>query len=117
MMILLLALAAHAADVPGGLDKSVIDKTVRESIAKFGECYDSAENAKPGKVATHFTIGADGKVTGAKIVSSELKNETIEICVTDRIKELVFPAPVGGGTVEVEYPFAFTPKKAKKKKH
>ena len=96
-----------------------IAATINKDLTPFKACYYS--NTKPGasgKVVTHFTVGADGKVTKAEVSSSELKNEKLEACVADAIKALVFPAPAGGASVQVEYPFVFQPDtkvKAKKK--
>jgi hypothetical protein len=132
-LLLALSLTAHADDspadrkvavpppaIPGGLDKSVIDEKIKGDIDKIAGCYnDNLEGLSPapkGKVSTRFVINADGHVGTVDIKSSELKNDVIEGCLAKELKTLVFPAPVGGGTVEVDYPFVFSPKKAGGKK-
>ena len=133
LLSLLLALSAHADDtaankimpapapVKGGLDKNVIDEKVKADMPKIVACYnENAPAAGPmpaGMVSTRFTIGADGKVTKVDILDSRLKNPSIEGCLTKELQSLVFPAPAGGGSVQVDYPFNFAPtKKAGKKK-
>lgn len=120
LLSLLLALSAHA-DVPGGLDKNAIDSAVKKDMKKIVACYnDNVGDAQPmpaGTVSTRFTIGADGKVTKVDILDSQLKNPAIEGCLSGTLQALVFPAPAGGGSVQVDYPFNFAPtKKAPKKK-
>ncbi len=46
-------------------------------------------------------------MSAARIKSSTLGDSTVESCVTDRVLEIRFPAPKGGGTVTVSYPFVF----------
>ncbi len=120
MCIVLLNTAALAADTSeskgakGGLDKKVIDEMVKRHVRQVQHCYSKELNSsKPlasGKVNTHFTIGSDGKVTKAEISSTTLKNEKVESCVLEVINRMVFTEPMGGGTVDVHYPFAFAPK-------
>ena len=54
-----------------------------------------------------FTIGTDGRVTKANIVSSSLADEQVKQCILRRIKRWKFPKP-DEGTVTVSYPFIFT---------
>jgi hypothetical protein len=108
--------------MPGGLAKGTIDGAVKEELPKIRDCYENhvkGVSPKPtGSVQTRFTVGPDGKVSKVEILGSELKNEKIEGCLAEALKGLSLPPPAGGGTVRVDYPFAFQPgpKPAKKGK-
>lgn len=107
LALVLLSLTAQAAPADD------IAATVNKDLTPFKACYE--KNTKPGasgKVVTRFTVGADGKVAKAEIVSSQLKNEKFETCVLDALKAITFAA--GGSAVGVEYPFVFQPEAKKK---
>jgi len=103
----------------GGLDKSVIDEYIKKHIPMIRTCYtNELEKNKglAGSVSVKFNIGSDGKVTQASAEGSTLSNAAAESCIVGVVKGIEFPAPAGGGNVEVSYPFAFTSdKKAAKK--
>jgi hypothetical protein len=117
--------------IVGGLDKTVIDEVVRKHVRPISKCYtdelDKGAKIK-GRVATNFLIGPDGKVKRANSIRKIfafrenerpkpvkapkgvlLINAKVENCVLGVIKGMRFPEPLGGGTVEVDYPFNFTP--------
>ena len=50
---------------------------------------------------------ASGAVVKVIIVESTLKDEDVEACLEKAIMRWKFPAPAGGGIVEVNYPFVF----------
>lgn len=120
LLAALFSIPSLAADVPGGLDKGVIDETVKKALPDISGCYDAevkkAKKEISGSVSMKFTISPDGKVSEAKVAESTLKNEAIETCLANVIKATPFPAPAGGGVVEVSYPFAFAPSKEAKAK-
>ena len=94
----------------GALDKSVIDRVVKQHLAQMRYCYQKELNKDPtlaGKVVIKFTIESDGTVSVAEVKSSTLGNETVENCLCQRFLRLQFPAPSGSGTVIVSYPFVF----------
>ena len=87
----------------------VIQRTVRQSFAKYHACYD-AELAKDptlrGRVSVAFTIDKSGTPTAVKSEASDLPNKEVIACVTKVFEGLSFPSP-GGGTVSVVYPLSF----------
>jgi Ca-activated chloride channel homolog len=96
----------------GALDKSVIDRVIKQHLNQFRYCYQKELNKHPalaGKVVIKFTIGADGSVAAAEVKSSTLNNEVVENCMVARFMRLQFDAPAGGGIVIVSYPFVFSP--------
>ncbi len=117
LLATLFSFSALAAEMPGGLEKGVIDDTIKKSLPDILGCYDGevkkTKKEIAGSVLMKFTIGPDGKVADAEVAESALKNEVVEACLVKVIKAAPFPAPSGGGVVEVSYPFAFAPSKAK----
>lgn len=101
----------------GGLPKDAIDNAIRAHLPAIQKCYrdelERKKNLGEDKVRTKFVVGAEGKVTSASAVSS-IGNHRIEKCVEAELRALEFARPVGGGTVEVAYPFSFSPAPAKK---
>jgi len=94
----------------GSLDKSVIDRVVKQHLAEIRYCYQKELNKDPslaGKIVLQFTIQADGRVSAASIKSTSLNNKVVESCITGRFLRFKFPQPVGGGKVMVSYPFVF----------
>ena len=98
--------------VMGGLDKSVIDEYIRRHLRQIRGCYEKQLNSNPrlaGRIATRFVISGSGRVTQAGVTSSSMGNATVEGCVLGILRRIEFPEPLGGGVVEVDYPFSFTP--------
>ena len=93
----------------GGLDKSHIDGTISEHLAKIRQCYEAQLSVYPnlkGGVKVNFTIAEDGKVSQAAIHSTSLKSPSTEDCLVTVFNQMVFPRP-SGGIVMVQYPFLF----------
>jgi TonB family protein len=106
-----LARAEAEKMVLGGLDPNVISETINRAMPMYGACLGKAgESAPSGKMDVKFVISGEGKVTKAAAANSTLKNEAVENCVVDVVKGLQFPEPMGHGSVDVTYPFAFTSK-------
>ena len=98
--------------VMGGLDKSVIDEYIRRHLRQIRGCYEQQLNSSPklaGRIATRFVITGSGRVSQAGVTSSSMGNAKVEGCVLGILKRIEFPEPLGGGIVEVDYPFSFTP--------
>lgn len=99
------------AIVLGAIDRNAVAEAILSHRDEFRYCYEkeiNAENANlSGQIGTRFVIGASGRVTQAGIESSSLKNTYVENCVLAVLKRIHFPAPKGGGTVEVRFPFKF----------
>lgn len=103
---------AQETIILGGLDKSIIDEYIRRHMRQLRNCYEKELGASPslsGRISTKFTISGSGVVSGAGVSSSSMGNSNVEKCVVGILKRIVFPEPVGGGTVDVDYPFMFTP--------
>lgn len=97
-------------EVSGSLDKRIIQKVVRQHHGELRACYER-EVAKikglAGTITVVWLISPQGAVTKVIMKGSTMKNKNVEQCVTNAIKFWRFPAPKGGGAVQVEYPFDF----------
>ena len=94
----------------GALDKSIIDRIVKQHLAQIRYCYQKELNKNPklfGKIVVKFVIAKDGSVSSATTKSSTMKNPIVEKCVNSRFMRMRFPSPKGGGIVIVSYPFIF----------
>lgn len=93
----------------GSLDKDIIRRVIKQALPKIRYCYEKelvADASLQGTVTAKFVISP----TGAVISSSAAGiNASIEGCIAAVVKQLQFPAPTGGGSVSVSYPFTFKP--------
>jgi hypothetical protein len=92
----------------GDLDKAIIRRYIKQHLPQIKACYEKELASKPklsGTVSTQFIIGGDGKVSA--VSGSGLP--PVDACVAAVIVKVVFPAPKGGGNVQVNYPFVFHP--------
>lgn len=99
--------------IMGGLDKDLIDQIIQKHKNQIRYCYEKEANAgKPnlkGRILTRFVISASGRVSQSGIENTTMNNSNVERCLSGVISRIVFPEPLGGGIVEVSYPFSFTP--------
>ncbi|MBI2519686.1 MAG: FHA domain-containing protein [Bdellovibrio sp.] len=101
--------------VLGGMDPDTIRRILLEYLPQFRYCYqkvlDRSQQGYSGIVKLNFIIGASGHVTRADAgpLSGELPGE-VRGCVVNVLRGIVFPEPLGGGTVEVDQPMNFYPK-------
>jgi len=96
------------ATIRGALDKDIIRRVVRSHINQVTHCYNQGLVRDPmlkGRVAIQFTIGGTGKVPLAVVSSTTLKDKNVGNCIAKAVKRWKFPAPKGGSTVMVTYPF------------
>lgn len=102
--------------VLGGMDPDTIRRILVEHIPQFRYCYqkelDRASQKFDGVVRLDFIIGASGNVTRAGIeAASDSLPVSVKRCVVNVLKGIKFPAPRGGGVVEVNQPFNFYPRR------
>jgi outer membrane biosynthesis protein TonB len=99
--------------VLGSMDPDVIRRILIEHLPQFRYCYqkelERGANAS-GMIPLDFTIGASGHVTQAGIAGSSSLPTEVKGCVISVLRGIVFPAPMGGGKVEVKQPMNFQPK-------
>ena len=94
----------------GALPVEVIKKVIAENRNQVRYCYEvelQRHQTLQGRVLVKFVIAANGSVAAVRIESSTLNSPVVERCILAKIKGWRFPPPVGGGLVEVRYPFVF----------
>jgi len=108
MKSLLLEVGSEAQT--SSLSKEEIQTVVRKHRDELRACYEQ-EVAKVkglrGKIDVNWVIAADGSVFSAGINESTIKNENVENCVLNAIKDWRFPAPKRGMVRVSTYPFVF----------
>ena len=98
--------------VDGGLTSGEVARIIRQNLNRIRHCYEQLIQRQPGvrgKVKVKFAIGANGRVRGARVVSSNIGDSTFKGCLRSRIGQLKFPRPRGSSKVDVSYPFVFNP--------
>jgi len=96
--------------VVGGLTSDEVGRIVRRHWNEVKYCFEKELSRRPdlgGKVVVAFQLDGKGDVSSARIAESELKDEAVETCIVGNVKRWHFPAPRGGGVVDVNYPFIF----------
>lgn len=93
------------------IDPAIIRRVVRSHNDAIRACYDLAPDSMlAGRIAISFTIGPTGAVTEAKADAPEsYPYPEVPKCIADELRTWTFPAPRGGGSVIVSYPFNIDP--------
>ncbi|MFT4702968.1 MAG: hypothetical protein ACI81R_000656 [Bradymonadia bacterium] len=93
----------------GFLTRQQIEGVVRRHSRGMRSCYESAliaDGSLAGSLSFSWTIGLDGRVSGARAVEDSIGNGTLASCLGQEIRRMRFPQP-DGGMVVVTYPFRF----------
>ena len=97
--------------VLGGMDPDIIRKILLDHVPQFRSCYqsvlDRSSSAFNGVGKFNFIIGSSGYVTRAGVDTQSSVPSSTKKCVINVLKGIQFPAPSGGGVVEVNQPFNF----------
>ena len=96
----------------GSLDKEIIRRVINSHRSRIKYCYERELSKYPklqGKIKVFFQIEGNGMVSTSKVRETTMNNERVEECLAQRVKIMRFPAPKGGGIVQVNYPFFFKP--------
>ena len=94
--------------VADGLEREAIARVMRRREGSVRHCYQLAlsDNQKlVADVSTKFVIGAEGGVEQVEIPSTT--DSALATCVGAALRTFRFPRPIGGGRVNVNYPYAF----------
>jgi len=96
--------------IMGALPMEVIKKVIDENKLQIRYCYEvqlQRQQNLEGKISMKWVIGATGSVADVKVKDTTMNNAAVENCIKEKIRTWRFPAPAGGGIVEVNYPFIF----------
>lgn len=87
-----------------------IRDAIRTNQRGFQICYESllARDAKAqGKVVIEWQVGESGKVSGAKFLSTDFKDTTMNDCMKSAMEKIEFPPAPKDQLYVVSYPFVF----------
>ncbi len=96
--------------VVGGLSREVINRVIQKHYNEIKYCYEKELSRSPGlygKVTVLFLIDGGGRVGEALVQQTTMSSEAVEGCMIDHVRRWAFPAPAGGSTVQVTYPYVF----------
>lgn len=96
--------------VVGGLSRDVINRVIQKHYNEIKYCYEKELTRDPalyGKVTVLFMIEGTGRVGDALVQQTTMSSEPVESCMVNHVRRWTFPAPQGGGTVQVTYPYVF----------
>jgi TonB family protein len=96
--------------VVGGLSREVINRVIQKHYNEIKYCYEKELSKDPGlygKVTVLFMIDGTGRVGEALVQQTTISSQPLESCMVNHVRRWVFPAPQGGGTVQVTYPYVF----------
>lgn len=96
------------------IDREEVRLIIRKNLNSIKTCYDDGLKNNPniqGKIVIEWDLASDGSVSKAAVKSSELKSETVENCIVNKIKALKFPASPTGTIANISYPFSFSKSK------
>jgi TonB family protein len=96
--------------VVGGLSRDVINRIIQRHYNEVKYCYEKELTKDPGlygKVTVMFLIEGGGRVGDALVQQSTMGSEPVESCIVSHVRRWAFPAPQGGSTVQVTYPYVF----------
>jgi hypothetical protein len=100
------------AEVRGTLDKEIIRRIIRRHMNEVRFCYEQGLTHQPslaGRLVVSFMISPKGEVMSSLMQSATFNAPSVSSCVVQAVKRWEFPAPTGGGLVQVSYPFQFAP--------
>lgn len=113
--------AIYTAGIPGetvvlgSMDPDTIRRILMEHLPQFRYCYQQEIEKRGsevfGVVKLNFVIGASGHVSKAGVDGGSNLPVEVNKCVVNVLRGIVFPEPLGGGTVEVKQPMNFQTKK------
>jgi TonB family protein len=98
--------------VKGTLDKEIIRRIIRRHMNEVRFCYEQGLTRQPslaGRLVVSFMISPKGQVMSSLMQSATFNAPSVSSCVVQAVRRWDFPAPEGGGLVQVSYPFQFSP--------
>ncbi len=98
----------------GSMDPDVIRRILLQHLAEFRYCYqkelDAKDSASSGVLMLLFKIGGSGNVSSANVQGPPHITSSVKTCMAGVLRGIQFPAPKGGGTVEVKQPLNLYPR-------
>jgi len=105
-------LGPQSMSVKGGkMSQSLIRKIIAKHMGKLTYCYEKSLLSNPnlsGIVNISWKIAPGGRVSGTRVVKSQMNNQKLHGCLTGVISQISFAPGPKGGAATVVYPFNFT---------
>ncbi|MFH1008318.1 MAG: AgmX/PglI C-terminal domain-containing protein [Candidatus Latescibacterota bacterium] len=102
------------AETTAGRGADAIEAMITQHRTQIAYCYQRELKSNPGlkgKIVVRFTVRANGRITGTKVVQSTMGNVKVERCIVQIIQRFMFDAVAEEkGNLTYEYPFIFSPK-------
>ncbi len=102
--------SASKSTTTPAIEPDVIRKILMDNLQNFTKCYQNTLNSsKQGlnaMIPVSFTIGPSGSITKTS-VDTEIFPVEFKECILNVIRGIKFPAPLNGGTVDVNQPMNF----------
>jgi hypothetical protein len=102
--------ACSVTQVNSNIPKEEIRKAIRENLKSFQLCYDALlirDSKAKGKVVIEWNVGESGKVSAAKVKSTEFSDAAFNDCMKTGVEKIEFPPAPKGELYVVSFPFAF----------
>jgi len=93
----------------GFCKKADIARVVRRRANSFRACYEQRlqiNSRLKGKLTVRWTIGMQGNVASATIVSNSIRDSAMSGCILRHVRRMRFPKPEGGICM-IQWPFVF----------
>jgi hypothetical protein len=90
------------------LGNAAVLGVMRQHIAEFKACnkkQQAIDSSVKGKMIVDITISNSGKVSKARVTTSQFRGTFVSTCITKVIKQLKFPKFGGSPTKKVPFPF------------
>jgi TonB family protein len=94
----------------GVLETNDVEDTLQAHFDDVRACYARAGKAQEyagGRVVLHFLVGGDGHAEDVWVVESSLGNYSVERCLVEVGRGVVFSAPSGHKATTFDYPVEF----------
>lgn len=107
-------LDVQTMEVSGGLTKEDIRKALRDNQRAIRNCYERALLSKShleGRLGLRWKINPSGGVDSISIQSTTVGMPSLENCVLEVVRKIIFPQAPNKMPTTVIYPFVFTPKR------
>jgi TonB family protein len=92
----------------GTLDPARVQAVVKSRLPEIRRCYERGKMDEPdlkGRVTVKISVSGTGAVSSSTIETSTLGNSRVETCIADAVQGWRFPAPSGGTSAVISYPF------------
>lgn len=95
----------------GQMEESVFRRVLRERRRAFRACVVSGHaqgELSSGRLSIQAVVNPDGEVPVATVLERTGGVQAVESCILERVRQLQFPEPHGGGVVRATFSFTVT---------